>query len=85
MDRPGDQFLPRSAFPADQHIALRVSHLAHDVKNFLHRLTLSHDLRERGLTGHFPLEQHVLCGQPALFKCVTNDELDFVYLERLVR
>ncbi len=83
MNRPGDEFLAGSALPANQHVALGISHLLDNVEHLLHGIAFTDQSGLQRLLRHFTLQQHVFRGEPAFFQRVPDDELDLIDLERL--
>ena len=83
VDRARHQLFTRSAFPANQHIALGICDLAHHIEHLLHALTLSDDLRKRRLTRHFALQEDIFRRESPLLQSVADDQLHFIDLEGL--
>ena len=83
MNGPGHEFLPGSAFPADQHVALGVRHLTDDLEHLLNGLALPDDLRQGRLASDLSFQEQVLGGETPFLQRVPNDELDLLDFEGL--
>ena len=82
MDRPGDEFLPRSLLSGDEHPALLGGHKLDGLLEAPHRGALSD---QRPIGAEVLLEKKILFHQKAVVDGVTDGENHLLQGERLLQ